>query len=285
MAISLQPENTPAPSQPSQEGVTPQLDSQSQPIQPTNQPAQVPTDQSNYITLLEASIREQNQRIQSQQDEIRQIKSAPASTTQPVVPAQADPTTFFNNPQGVLAEFEDRIKTHFADTVKPLQDFVRGMKGDGTPYGNLKAQYANDPRFASQLANPKISIAVDKILEGQQSVTPDIMAGAIIQAAGMEVTGQLDSALVRAGVPLSQFSSSNSQQNQPPQNMRITPPHVPPTPPAAPITQPATTAPEPLTELQKRMARERGQTEEQYREWLNVPASNVVGSKIGRPNG
>lgn len=291
MATSLTPQdlsqapNTAESSAPLQDSTPLQPESTPTQTPPTNQPAAQPT-RSAYEVLLEESMRALNRQTQDQAAEIERLRrGAPAPTPEPVAQPTADPTTFFNNPQGVFAEMESRIKKHLDDTVKPLHDFVRTMRGDGTPYGNLKAQFQNDPAFKDVLNNPKIAFAVDKIMENQEA-RPDLMQAAIVQAAGLNQLGQLDVALVRSGVDPSRFNTPAPapSNNQPPPEMRIVPPHTPPTPPSAPVTQDNTPKPV-LNELQKRLAREKNMTDEQFLQWVNEPADKVATSRIGKPNG
>lgn len=283
MATSLIPDpaNPQVSLEPSTGNPTPQPESSSPPIPPTNQPAVTPTEtpEQRYTRLLEESLRETNQRLQQQQDEITRIRQAPVT---PQAPAPTpDAATFFNDPAALFNQMENRIKQHLDATVAPLQQFVSSMKGEGTPYGNVKAQVAADPQLGRHLNNPKISIAVDKILEGQQNITRDIMVGAVIQAAGMEATGQLDAALVRSGINPNQFSPSPEPQPQPP--VRVTPPHVSPTPPQAPTYTPPTTEPKEYTENEKRIMRERGWKpgDGNWEKWMGLSPNEVTTKKFG----
>lgn len=258
-------------SPPSPNSPNPQIpDSQSPQTPPTNQlPAQA--TKSKYEELLEATLREQNARIQSLVAERQQPPPPPSE------PPRSDPAAFFNDPQGELAKFRKQINEDLNNAIAPLKQLAQGFKGEGTPYGNLKNQFMNDPRFSQVLSDPKVSVAVDKIMEGQ-NLHPDTMRMAIQQAAGMKATGELDVALVASGVDVSRY---NSPPPAPPPVTTI-PPHMRPTSPAAPIHQQPTTSVTPLSELEKRVARERGMSEDQYREWLTLPPDKVATSQIGR---
>jgi hypothetical protein len=63
-----------------------------------------------------------------------------------------------------------------------------------------------------------------------------------------------------------------------------TPPHLRPSAPAVPGHERPTSPPlRDLTENEARLARERGMTKEAFLSWIDVPADQVVHSKIGRP--
>lgn len=283
MSTSLQPDqNIPASSQPSPDsGVPSPQEALTQPTPPTNQPAAQPT-KSKYEEILEATLREQNARIQQMDADLRAARQAPAPTPTPEQPKNA--ADFFNDPHGVLADYRRQINEDMQKTIAPLLEIGRNLRGDGTPYGNLKQQFQNDPRYSTTLSDPKVAIAVDKIMENQQPI-PELMKAAIIQAAGLKMTGELDVALVSSGVDISRFNQPAPTPTPTPTTAPVPsmPAHMRPSAPSSPTPQSNAPAVVPLTALEKRLMNERGMTEEQFRAWMTVPPSEVATSTIGKP--
>lgn len=239
---------------------------------PTPTPQAPPTDR--YIQLLEATLRENNRTIQALQE-----RPSNAPEPAPPAPVQADPAAFFNDPQGELSKFRKQINDDLQRTVQPLLELAKGLRGDGTPYGNLKNQFKNDPRYAQILADPKIEYAVDKIMENQQA-SPDMMRAAVIQASGLKMTGELDVAIVASGGDVARFQTTPVPQTPPP--VSVVPSHMRPSSPAPLPTQPMATNARPLTELEKRLARERNMSDQAYLDWLSIKPGEVAASQIGR---
>lgn len=273
-------ENTPQdPSQtpPSQEGTQEQGSSSTPPTPQTPTPPAPPTN-SREKELYEAVIREQNARIQALQD---QVNRTPVNT-----PAQPEPTpderraAFYNDP---LTHTRTIIKDELERTVAPLLDFVKSFKGEGSPYQQLKAKFQADPRYSNLLANPKIATGVE-ILMSKTETTPENMQAAIIQVAGLEMTGQLDAALIAAGVSVSNFAPPTPPAPTPatPPVNNMNTPYVPPSAPRTPAGGTPQNKPRELTELERRLARERGMSDPDYLAWLEAPANSVATSKIGR---
>lgn len=267
---------TEAPSQPSPSSAPNPAESQSQPTQPTSQPTNPPT-KSQYETLLEEGWRQQNAQLQALRDENARLQAAATQARPPEAGPQGnqrDPAAFFNDPHGELDRRFNALKDDMRDMVAPLNQFVAGYRSDGSPYAHIKSQLA--ARY-SILNNPKVSAAVDKILEGQQNITAQLMEQAVVQAAGMHATGTLDAALLASGVDISRFNEPT------PMIPRVTPPYTPPTPPAAPVQQPPTAEVQPLNELEKRIMREQGfKSEAEFRQWASLTPNQVASAQIGR---
>lgn len=275
------PQNTQDNSQLSQSSGSQAPQDSTPPTPPTPTPQAQPT-KSKYEELLEATLREQNARIQQMNSEITTLRQAPVTTAPE--PAQGKSAAdFFNDPHGSLDQFRKTINEDLQRTVAPLLDLAKGLRGDGTPYGNIKQQFKNDPRFSAILSDPKLEYAVDEIMRNQQA-TPELMKAAVIQAAGLQATGELDVALVASGVDINRFRSSTPAPAPTitTQTVPTVPAHMRPSAPAAPIPQDNRAQLPPLTALEKRLMSERGQTEEQFRAWINASPSEVATSTIGK---
>lgn len=268
-------------SQLSQEPATSQDSASTQATQQTQTPTVPPTESATdrYTRILEATLREQNQRIQRYEQDLATVRQTPVTAPQTEAP-KSDPAAFFNDPQGELNKFRQQINEDLQRTVAPLMDIAKSFRGEGTPYGNVKQQFLNDPRYASQLADPKVAFAVDKIMENQQP-TPELMKAAIIQASGLKATGELDMALVASGVDITRFQPTPIPQPTA-TTVPTIPAHMRPSAPSSPVHQNNTPTPPPLTALEKRLAAERNMTDDAYRAWISTPPSEVATSQIGK---
>jgi hypothetical protein len=261
-------EPTPQDQNPTTE--TPELESTSQPTPQTPSPAAPPIN-SKYVEILEATLREQNARIQALADQVNR-PAAPVETPKSPEEIRAE---FYNDPITVQRKL---IQEELQKAVAPLVEFTRGLRGDGTPYGNLKSRFKNDPRYKEMFNDPNFELAVDHVMS-RSDLSEGAMQNTLINIAGLKAVGQLEAALIGQGI--APVRPSEVTPTPPPPPPVSTPPYVKPSAPP-PVAPPGPPPRRELTENERRLARERGMSEDQYLDWLEVPASGVVSSRIGR---
>lgn len=254
-------------------------ESQSTETPPTPTPTPSATDQKDrYIGILEASLREQNKQIQEL------MTTRPAAPAAP--PAAPDPEKekqdFYNDPAGMTRRI---INDALAESIAPLRDFVKGLKIDGSPFSNMMAKFKADVRFVDALNDPQVVAAVETIMS-KAELTEVNMQSAIVHAVGLKGMGLLGTV---ASAPAAPPTPAPAPAPTPtPAPSTVLPPHVRPS--AAPTPAPAPsgngTQRPPLTENQRRLMREQGfKSEEEYWKWMEIPASEVAHSEIGKPQG
>lgn len=254
-------------------------ESQSTETPPTPTPTPSATDQKDrYIGILEASLREQNKQIQEL------MTTRPAAPAAP--PAAPDPEKekqdFYNDPAGTTRRI---VNDALAESIAPLRDFVKGLKIDGSPFSNMMAKFKADVRFVDALNDPQVVAAVETIMS-KAELTEVNMQSAIVHAVGLKGMGLLGTVVSAPAAPPTPAPAPAPTPTPAPST--VLPPHVRPS--AAPTPAPAPsgngTQRPPLTENQRRLMREQGfKSEEEYWKWMEIPASEVAHSEIGKPQG
>jgi len=275
MAAPVQPEQVQT-EQPPAQTETPAADL------PTTTATEQPAPQNNrLLELMEANMRDQAARLRTAEAENTRLRNAgQQSELNPPIPTETA-GDFWQNP---AANIQKLIREETQRAVKPLYDFKTQMERQ-SGYDGLKSRFKNDPRYAEIF--PKIEGMVDQMMTGAEANDQNMQL-AVLSAIGSVVTGQ---------VPGVQLTPANGQQQQqqtqvtgaPPSNQPqqqqgrvITPAHLRSTP----VTlQPENNAPatRDLTELEARLAKERGLNKEEYLQWLDLPATQVATSTIGKP--
>lgn len=253
---------------------TPESSSVNQPATlPTNQPTAPPIN-PDYVRALEDTLRENNRQIQLLQDQVERRPAAPA-TPAPTLTPEEERNAFFNNPKG---ETRNIVAEEMGKQLAPLLEFVKQVPRPGNE--TLKNRIKYDPRYASYFSqDPLVEQAFDAVVANTPRVDEGVAHAIMSQVIGWQVTGQLRTVLGLPNVPVTTqpapTPTPTTMPNQP------APPYMPPTAPATPRTTPTKSVRE-LTENERRLARERGMSPEQYLQWLEVPADQVVRSDIGR---
>lgn len=257
---------------------------------PTTPPATSPTDDAaaRQLEILNEVLREQaatQRRLQEENERLRAQASQPATPTQaPPRDVAAERDRFYTDPIGVLEEREAqrdaKIAKMLQDTIAPLTQFTSGFTRTSA-YDQLKARYLADPTYGEHLRDPKVMAAVDAIM-ARSEPTETIMTGAITQVVGLKTFGKLDAELVRAGivVPTATPAAPPTPPVTPP--VPPVPAHIPPSPPPPPRQQSTNQQAPQLTELEKRLARERGMTEVQYLAWRDSRADEIISVNIDK---
>jgi hypothetical protein len=185
---------------------------------------------------------------------------------------------FWRDPMSIV----DTLKEELKKTVEPINQYISGQRTE-TQYdrmkGELKTQF-ND-------VWPHIESEVDRFVEAAAQAGNEVNAQ-LLNVAALAATGAYHRGLLQGGngAPLPP-PAPPAPTPTPPAQPRVdmtTPPHLRPSAPTPPgHEQPQKPQVRELSENEKRLARERNMTPEQFLGWLEVPPDQVVHSKIGRP--
>lgn len=247
-------------------------------IPPTNQPTDSPIDNSRYISTLEETLREQNRHIQ-------ELTTKLSSTPEPVH-REPEKTTeerrqeFFNDPVEANRRL---IREELQSTVAPLVEFVNQLKG-GTKTDELVNRFKNDVRFSGMWDNDVEAFVRNQVKNvSADQLNDNVFGTVVVSAIGMKATGILPKANGNGFADPSSRNTPAPAPNPNPTPMPTTPPHMRPSAPPGPSGNPeGKKKARELTELERRLARERRMTDAEYLEWLEVPATDVVNSAIGK---
>lgn len=237
-----------------------------------DQPENEVTRLSRYTGILEETLREQNRTISRLNEQVSSRPAAPEPAPAPVDPATAR-QEFYNDPMTATRKIVgDALK----ETVAPLLDFVKEMKGQGL-VGQLKSQLKADARFApfwDEAVERGVDDAVSKLQPGQ--INEVTMQGIVVQVIGLKTMGLLPGS---QPAPAPRNPNPNPDPNPAPR-MTTTPAHMRPSAPPAPSAGNGKKQLRALTENEKRLARENKMTDEEYLFWLDVPPSEVATAKF-----
>lgn len=218
-----------------------------------------------YSAILEDTLREQNRTIQ-------QLQNATPPVAPPAAPPrnpEAERQDFYNDP---IEATRKVVKTALEETVAPLLDFVKEMRG-ATTTDRIKNQVKNDPRF-SGIWDADIERAVDETLTrvAPDKINEDVVRSAAVQAIGLKTMNMLPTTTPRTDNP-----NPNPNPPAPTERRVTTPPHMRPSAPPAPSSQTnGAKKLRPLTENEERLRRENKQTHEDFLFWLELPANEVT---------
>jgi hypothetical protein len=242
-------------------------ESQSPPTPPTPSPQAPATDsRDQYIGVLEASLRETNRQLQEAATRATQPAPPPAPTTEELK------QNFYNDPVNTTRSI---VEEALQKTIAPLNDFVRGLRIEGSPYDRMLTKFKHDPRFAPALQDPQIVATVQQIME-KSELTEINMQSAIVHANGLKSMGLLQPSF---SAPAPTSASAPEQPTSAPQpSGTVLPPHVRPSGPPAPRPNGnGKPARRPLTENERLVMRQNGfKTEDEYFTWLEMPADQVA---------
>jgi hypothetical protein len=248
--------------------------------QQTNQPPAPVTDpaRERYINVLEATLREQNRQIQ----ELQNVRTTPAPVA-PTVDPEEEKQRFYNDPVNTTRSI---IEESLRSAIEPLNQFVRGLKIEGSPYSQMLNKFRADARFVDALNDQQVVSAVEKIME--KAELSDInMQSAIVHAMGLKTMGLLGTIAAPSDTPAPTPAPAPAPTPAPTSGNggTVVPAHVRPS--AAPTPQPSNNNPTrrpPMTENQRRLMREQGfKTEEEYWKWMELPAGEVAHTEFDRP--
>lgn len=248
-------------------------------VAPPSTPAQ-PTREQQLIAAQEQVLRDQAQELARLRQSQRTIEGRVQAIESPGPTREDLNQEFWKNPVGIVANL---IQSELKKTVDPINQYISGQRVESAydrAKNRLKAEYGE--------LWPTIEPEVDRFVQAASQAGNEVN-DQLLNVAALAATGAYHRGLLGGGNNGTPPSSSAPPATppQPPASPRIdmtAPPHLRPSAPVIPgherDQKPETRA---LTENEARLARERGQTAEQFLAWLEVPPDQVVHSKIGRP--
>jgi hypothetical protein len=196
----------------------------------------------------------------------RELEEARARTQQPVI----DDSSLTP---------EQLISREVKKSVQPLLDEFSQFRlaNQQTQYQVIKNQFRQLPQISPYFT--QLEPYIDQEMQGKEPTVQNLHAATakVIGMAMLQSNPQQNN-------QQPQFQQQPPQQNQNPNQNPMLPPQVRPSNPPAPTRNGPNKPNRQLTELEKRVAREQGLSEEQYLEWLDVDPAQVVKSRIGLPD-
>lgn len=238
-----------------------------------------PSAQDRLIAAQEAALRETNAQLQAAARQnaeltqrLRDFDGRIKRVEHPEVPIEDRNEAFWKNPVGTIQEL---VQSELKKTVDPLNEFRKEVQGQ-TAYDRMKANLKTEYTDIWPQIESTVDDFVQKAAAAGNEVTPQLLSVAALTASGAHYRGQLKPSPIPTPAPPAPPTLSASGADI------VTPPHLRPS--APPIPVPGNDKPEarPLNENERRLARERGWSDQQYLDWLIVPPEEVVHSRIGR---
>lgn len=221
------------------------------------------------------TVRDQGARLSAAESELAELKTKSEEVAAPTLEESAK--RFYADPVGTMKEA-------MAEMVAPLNAFKDRFESD-SEYTKIKRSFATNPAFAEHLSNPQFVGVVDDIMaEGQKigtKINANNVEAAIIHTIGSIAVGN---------VVIDPIKPDGGEENKGEEvkvddkgnEAGFIPPYLAPGSPPQRKTSTEKQYRE-LTENEARLARERGQTKEEYLNWLEVDPADVIDSKIGIP--
>lgn len=212
-------------------------------------PAPVPFDPS-ILQAYEAQLQSESQRNARLERELAEARRVPAAP-----PTPEKEKEFFDTPRSTMVEI---VREELKNAVGPLNDYVSQTRRDAV-ISEFKRQMRANP--AGYPFIDKVEDIVDKIIATATNVDANTMTLAYNSAVGHVVSTKGYEALVGTSTPAPTPTPT-------PSPVPSTPPRIPPSPPAPrPIgdNKPKRV----LNENEKKIARFRGMTDEQYIVWTD----------------
>lgn len=244
-----------------------------QPVPGSGVPAQEVERLRQLNAAQEQVLRDQNRKNAELTQRLRDMDARISKVETPAPSTDDMNAEFWKNPVGVMNQL---IRDEMKKTVGPLNEQL-SRQTQMSEYEKsklrLKAQYSD--------IWDKIETSVDNFITAASAqgveVNDQLMDVAALTSSGLYYRGQLGEKPVFPG------SQPNDKREDPvPPQPVFSPPHLRPSAPAIPGAEPEKPQARELTENERRLARERGWTPEQYLAWLDVPPEGVAHSKLGR---
>lgn len=207
----------------------------------------------DIINLYDQVLREKEAELQRLRNEVSE-KNKPAPLS-----ADEQKQRFFNNPMDVLRE-------EMTKAMAPVLEITQQFRSQST-YDNLKQRYRNDPRYAQIF--PRIEGYVDQIMSTAEK-NENTLKTAVLVAIGALQTGEIKDTTPAQNQNRQTPTNDNQQHN----NMTV-PAHLRSTPPSMPTNDNRPQKPV-LTELERRLAKERGMSEEDWALFRDMPSNTVA---------
>jgi len=208
----------------------------------------------------------EKQRLQRENEELRRASANPP------------------NPQGdtnlILERPRDLIREEIRKEIAPLLEFAQSFRSQSQA-DLLIQKFSMDPRFSAVW--PAVEPYIRRMIPSISPLNDQTMLAAVMSLVGAYYTNQLDTKPSASPQPQPN-NGSGTPPNNPPANPSQaldmnTPPHLRPSAPPSAIPQDQTNKRRELTELEKRLAREKGMSPEKYLDFLEMKANQVVGPK------
>lgn len=227
--------------------------------------------------------------LQRELADIKKSKSEPPKPTEPPKPVKTQKEKddeFWKNPT-------QRISEEVSDQVKPLMDVLTtirselGQQSGGNKYREIKDRLRQDPKF--KVVFDRAENIIDQAMQGvdvsEESVTAAIIsvrgAGEMGLIPGVSFKEEARRAAEDLGIDSAGGGESRQRINPNQEGRKVTlPAHLRPSAPAAPTGGEKKRQYRQLTENEKRIARENHLSDEDYLDLIDVPAHDVVHSKI-----
>lgn len=256
--------NTPAPAETSTQAL------------PPTPPVESPSINSDGRALYLSVLADKNREIENLQRQVKESQKQPERVISP-----QEESSFFEKP---LTNTKELIKSELASQLAPMYDFINNFQKT-SQYDVLKRDIrVRNPAIAN-LLTPDIEAYVDQAMAGIQP-TEQNLVGVILQVKGAQAAGLLTTAPITNGNTTSSAVPTTVQQT-PPSNQApnlTVPAHLRPSTPPAPRLDSNESAPKrPLSENERRLMREWGMTEEEYRTG-QVKNDDNVGAMILEPD-
>lgn len=205
-----------------------------------------PTILSAYEQQLQLEAR-RNAQLTRELDELRRTPAAP--------PTPEKEKEFFDTPRSTMVEI---VREELKNAVGPLNDYVSQSRRDAV-ISNFKQQMRANP--AGYPFIDKVEDVIDKLIANTPNVDANTMTLAYNTAVGHVVSTRGYEALTGSNNP-------PPPPNPTPSPVPPTPPHIRPTPPAPPRRDDSKPK-RVLNENEKKIARFRNQTDDEYIVWTD----------------
>lgn len=237
-----------------------------------------PTREQRLIASQDALLREQQQELARLRQSQRGLEGRVQAIETPPPSREDQNARFWKDPVGVVG---DLINSELKKTVDPINQMLHAGRAE-TEYDRMKKDLKGQFEAEWPYIEGEIDRFVTAAAEAGNKITPELLNVAALASTGAMARGLLPGPSNIAPAP------SNGQPPvtppQAPRNDMTTPPHLRPSAPPAPSNERGQpTQRRELSENERRLARERNMSPEQFLDWLEVPPDQVVHSQIGRP--
>ena len=248
--------------------------SKSQPGDPSTKSGELTDAQKLRIFEIQTrTVKDQGARLTAAEDELAKLRVEKEEAAKPTIDESAK--AFYADPRKAIEEALEKA-------IAPLNKFKDRFES-GTEYERIKKGLMVNPVYAQHLDNAQFAAIVDELIEeGARSgiqVSVGNVEAAIKHTIGSIVTGDIVLAPVK-GSEVAVVQGARGAEGEPKREDMQIPPYLAPSSPPFKKAEDTKQYRE-LTENEARLARERGQTKEQYLDWLTVDPADVIDSKIG----
>lgn len=222
------------------------------------------------------TVKDQGTRLTATENELAKLKAEKEEAAKPTIEESAK--TFYADPMKAITEA-------LKEAVAPLHAFKNRFESE-SEYGKIKKGLMVNPVYAQHLDNAEFTSIIDGLInEGTKSgveVSTNMVEAAIKHTIGSIVTGDIVLMPVKGSKTMVKGVETKVVDKELERvDMQIPPYLAPSSPPYKKVTD--VKQYRDLTENEARLARERGQSKEQYLDWLEVDPADVIDSKIGMP--